>query len=428
VDTTLQKVAQVLSDQARRESAAFFPPEVAATLRRLLGFSPPEQYVEMLDPLGRRDPRMSGPSTLHLSPKARDNAARGLATFETLRHEAFGPYPVRLLTQPVLDSGRVVNLIQVGFPLRHFYETRRHFVRIMAIVSPVALLLAGGGGWLLAHRALAPVAQITAAAKRIGAEHLAERLEESGTGDELDQLARTLNEMLERLDDAFRQIRQFSADASHELQTPLTILKGELEVALRVPRTATAYQGLLGSALEEIDRIALLVDSLMLLARADAGVLRMDQRPVELHHLVQDVYAQTQILAEAKGIDFQLGPVECLVLPGDDERLRRLLLNLVDNAIKYTPRHGLVTLALRRQGNQAALHITDTGIGLSPQEQTQIFQRFYRTREARLHSATGSGLGLCIARSIAMAHGGTIRLDSAPGQGSTFTVYLPLPS
>jgi heavy metal sensor kinase len=430
VDTTLQKVAHVLSDQARRESAAFFPPEVAVTLRRLLGFSPPEQYVEMLDPLGRRDPRMSGPSTrtLHLSPQARDNAARGLATYETIHHEAFGPYPVRLLTQPVMDSGRVVNLVQVGFPLRNFYETRRHFVRIVAIVFPVALLLAGGGGWLLAHRALAPVAQITAAAQRIGAEHLAARLEESGTGDELDQLARTLNEMLERLDDAFRQIRQFSADASHELQTPLTILKGELEVALRAPRTAAAYRGILGSALEEIDRIALLVDGLMLLARADAGVLRMDQRPVELHLLVQNVYAQTQILAEAKRIDFQLGPVECLVLPGDDERLRRLLLNLVDNAIKYTPPGGRVTLALRRQGDQVALEVTDTGIGLSPQEQTQIFQRFYRTREARLQSATGSGLGLCIARSIAVAHGGTIQLDSAHGQGSTFTVYLPGPS
>jgi heavy metal sensor kinase len=429
VDATLEKVSQVLSEQARRETAAFFPPEVAAMLRRLLGFSPSDQYVEMLDPFGHRDPRLSRPSaqTLHLSPQARNNAARGLETFETIHDEAFGPYPIRLLTQPVIEAGRIVNLVQVGFPLRHIYEARRHFVRTMALVFPVALLLAGGGGWLLAHRALAPVAQMTAATQRISAEHLAERLEESGTGDELDQLASTLNAMLERLDNAFHQIRQFSADASHELQTPLTILKGELEVALRSPRTVAAYQGLLHSALEEIDRIAVLVDGLMLLARADAGVLRMDHRPVELHQLVQEVYGQSKILADAKAINVHLGRLEPLVILGDYERLRRLLLNLADNAIKYTPPSGHVTLALRRQGDRAELQVTDTGIGLSPQEQTQIFQRFYRTSEARRFSAVGSGLGLCIARSIVAAHGGTITLESAAGRGSTFTVCLPLP-
>jgi two-component system, OmpR family, sensor kinase len=426
IDTALQNIARVLSQQARREAAAFYPSAIDEIFRRFFGVSPLDRYVEMLDPRGQRDPRLQRPSTrsLPLSPAARANAGRGLPTWETI--DGLGDYPVRLFTQPVMQSGRLINLIQVGFSLQSFHETRRHFLHIMALMFPIALLLAGGGGWLLAHRALAPVAQMAQAAQRIGAAHLNERLNESGTDDELDQLARTLNAMLSRLDDAFRQIRQFSADASHELQTPLTILKGELEVALRAPRSADAYQQTMRSALEEIDRMAVLVDGLMLLARADAGVLRMDQQPVELDQLVQEIYEQTQILAAHKHVHLQLGPMEPITIQGDPERLRRLLLNLTHNAIKYTPSSGRVTLALQRCHDRAALRVSDTGIGLTPQEQKRVFQRFYRSDSARLHDAEGAGLGLCIARSIADAHGGTMELDSTPGAGSTFTVLLPL--
>ncbi len=426
VDTNLRRIAQVLSVQARREASSLFPATVDEVFRRFFGVSPLDRYFQMLDLRGRRDPRLphSRAQSLPLSPLARANAARGLPTFETV--EGLGEYPVRVLTTPVIKADRVINLVQVGLSLQNAYETRRHFVRMMALVLPIALLLAGSGGWLLAHRALARVAQMTSAAQRIGAEHLAERLTETGAGDELDRLATTLNAMLTRLDDAFRQIRQFSADASHELQTPLTILKGELEVALRAPRSPDAYQQILQSALEEIDRIAALVDGLMLLARADAGVLRMDRQPVELHQLVHEVYGQTQVLADAKQLTFQLGPVEPAIIQGDDERLRRLLLNLADNAIKYTPAGGHVTLSLQHRGEWATLRVADTGSGLSSEEQVRIFQRFYRSDEARTQGAEGSGLGLCIARSIAEAHGGAIQLDSVLGQGSTFTVCLPL--
>ncbi len=430
IDTALQNIAQVLNQQAQREAASLFPSRIDEMFRRFFGVSPLDRYVDMLDPGGRRDPRMhrSSPRSLPLSPTARVNAARGLPTWETVDNLGDGPsdYPVRLFTQPVVRSGRLVNFIRVGFSLQSFHETRRHFLRILALMFPIALILAGGGGWLLAHRALTPVVQMTTAAQRIGAAHLDERLDESGTGDELDQLARTLNAMLGRLDNAFRQIRQFSADASHELQTPLTILKGELEVALRAPRSAERYQQTMRSALEEIDRIASLVDGLMLLARADAGVLRMDQQPVELHQLVREVFDQTQILAARKHVHLQLGPVEPTVVQGDPERLRRLLLNLTDNAIKYTPSGGDITLSLQPRQTHAALQVADTGIGLSPEEQQQIFQRFYRSDATRALDAEGSGLGLCIADSIADAHGGTIEIDSTPGNGSTFTILLPL--
>jgi heavy metal sensor kinase len=426
MDVALTSVARTLAERAHGGGSGFFPSDIDEVFQRFFGFSPFERYFDMFDPLGRRDPPPPRPDSgnLALSPEALKNASGGLPTFETI--ESVGRPPIRLLTFPVIESGRVTRLIQVGMSLESLHRTRHRFLIIMAAVLPVGLLLAGGGGWLSARRALKPVDRMTETARRISAENLTGRLEEMKTGDELDRLAKTLNAMLGRLDAAFSQIRQFSADASHELQTPLTILKGELEVALRSPRSREEYQGTLRSALEEIDRIAHLVEGLLLLARADAGVLRMDHQRVDLTKVVEDVRRQTNPLAETRDITLSVGPVESVSIQGDEERLRRLLLNLVDNGIKYTPSGGRVTLSLQQEGEWGYLRISDTGIGLSPEEQERIFQRFYRSPEARSPEQGGAGLGLCIAESIAEAHGGRIQLESTPGQGSTFTVLLPL--
>jgi heavy metal sensor kinase len=427
IDSALQGVALALADQAARGSVPAVPDDIDAIFRRFFGISPWDRYVERRHPWGDRAPQES-PSQrerLPLSAGALNRAAQGLATFETV--EGLGPYPVRILTYPVRDASRAPSLIQVGMSLGSVSMTRRRFLLVMAAVLPLAMLLAGGGGWLLARRALKPVDRMTEAARRISAEHLDERVGTSGTGDELDRLASTLNEMLGRLDGAFRQIRQFSADASHELQTPLTILKGELEVALRAPRTPDEYRRVLGSALEESERIARLVEGLLLLSRADAGVLRMDRKPLDLAHLVAEVGEQTQVLASARGVTLAPGSLTPMAIQGDREHLRRLILNLVDNGIKYTPAGGCVTLTLQEEGIWAALRVSDTGIGLTPEEQERIFQRFYRAPEAVSRGDEGSGLGLCIVRSIAEAHGGRVEVDSAPNRGSTFTVFLPRP-
>ncbi len=424
VDTALSGVGRALAEQARSGGPAFLPPDVDEIFRRFFGFSPLDRYFDMIEPPGRSGlslPPRAG--KLPLSPEAMKNASEGLSTFETV--EGLAPYPVRVLTSPVLEKGRVVHLVQVGMSLEASINTRRRFLLTMAAVFPIGLLLAGGGGWLLARRALRPVDRMTETARRLSAEHLAARLEDTGANDELSRLARTLNEMLERLDTSFHQIRQFSADASHELQTPLTVLKGEIEVALRNPRTPEEYQRILKSALEEIDRVARLVEGLLLLARADAGVLRMDLQPVDLAQLVEDVYAQVKVLADTRNVSLFLGEMEPLSIRGDCERLRRVLLNLVDNAIKYTPPGGRVTISLQREGEWASLRVTDTGIGLAPEDRQKIFERFFRSAEARSRSEGGAGLGLCIARSIVEAHGGKIQVKSSPGLGSTFTVLLP---
>jgi two-component system OmpR family sensor kinase len=425
LDAALNGVAQAIAAQAQKDGRSQLPSDLNEIFRRFFGFSPAHPHFEMLDPFGRLQPGgLASPPEFPLTLEALKNALQGVATYETLE----GPdhYPVRVLVLPVLSGGQVSNLVQVGISLENLYNTRRRFVLIMAAVFPLGLLLAGGGGWLLARRALRPVDHMTRAAQRISGEHLEERLQETGTGDELDRLAMTLNEMLSRLDDSFRQVRQFSADASHELQTPLTILKGEIEVALRSPRNPEEYRQVLFSSLEEIERISRLVEGLLLLARADSGVLRLDLKPIDLHQLVAGVSAQMQRQAADQGVSLQLDVPEPVTVCGDRDHLTRLILNLIDNAIKYTPAGGRVTLSLRRDGGQALLGVADTGIGLSAAEQARIFTRFYRAAQARSQRGGGAGLGLCIAQSIAEAHGGKIQVHSSPGQGSTFTAVLPI--
>jgi two-component system, OmpR family, sensor kinase len=421
VDASLNSVARVLEERSQGRSASFPPSEIDEVFRRFFGFSPWERYYGWFDPGGRMN---SGSGQLRLSPKALKNAAEGRFTFETV--QGIAEYPVRILTLPVLKSGRLVNLIQVGMSLENTYSTRHRFLLILSAVLPVALFLAGGVGWLLARRALAPVDRMAEAARRISVENLAQRLADPGAGDELSRLARTLNEMLDRLEKSFLQVRQFSADASHELQTPLTILKGEMEVGLRMERSPEEYRRILESGLEEIDRISLLVEGLLLLARAEARALKMDWRPVDLSRLLEEVYEQAGLPAGNRTVAISLGPRAPLSIQGDEGHLKRALWNLADNAIKYTPAGGRVTLSLQQRQGLACLIVEDTGIGIPEEERVRVFDRFYRSKEAIQRGERGYGLGLCIARSIVEAHGGRIEIESAPGRGSKFTLFLPI--
>jgi signal transduction histidine kinase len=295
---------------------------------------------------------------------------------------------------------------------------------------------------------------MTQAARRIEAENLAERLHGAESNDELGRLAGTLNEMLGRLEAAFAQARRFSADASHELRTPLTVLRGEIEVALRSPRDAEEYRVVLESALQEVERLSRLTADLLLLSRADAGALRPARETVELDRLLEEAAKQGEILARGRDVRVGLEAVEPLVARGDAGLLGQLLLNLVDNAVKYTPDGGRVGLALcarsrsvDQSNGQAAdtrtgsghsitrpldhltawaeIAVRDTGPGIPTEILPHIFDRFYRADQARSREVGGAGLGLCIARTIAELHGGRIEVESAPGAGSVFRLLLP---
>jgi heavy metal sensor kinase len=419
VDASLRSVARVLEERSRARGS-FPPSDVDEIFRRFFGFSPWERYFGLFDPGGRMD---TGSGKLRLTPEALKNAADGRLTFETV--EGIAEHPVRLLTMPVIRAGRLVNLIQVGMSLQNMRSTKRMFLLTLSAVLPIALLLAAGGGWLLARRALAPVDRMAEAARRISVENLADRLADPGKGDELSRLARTLNEMLDRLENSFQQVRQFSADASHELQTPLTILRGEMEVALRMPRSTEEYRRILESGLEEIDRISRLVEGLLLLARSEARALKMDLKTVNLLPLLEEVHEQAAAPASNRNVTLSLDAAEPVAAKGDQALLKRAISNLVDNAVKYTPAGGRVTLSLEQRDGWARVGIEDTGIGIPLEEQARIFDRFYRSQEALSMGEGGYGLGLCIARSIVETHGGRIELESGPGRGSRFTILLP---
>jgi heavy metal sensor kinase len=423
-DSALRSVAVALADRSTGEARNLLPPDLDEIFRRFFGSPPMGPYFEWLNPGGDLQGGPNEPNLPPFTDLARRNAMGGVATLETFK--GYQPHPVRVLTWPVVRSGRVIAVVRVGMSQMSLDRTLSNVLLIMAGLFPLALALAGGGGWLLAHRALSPLDDMTRAARTIGAGRLSARIELTGANDELDRFAETLNEMLARLEAAFTEMRQFTADASHELQTPLTILRGEMEIALRSKRNPEEYVEVMRSALEETERISILVEGLLLLARSDAGVLKMDRRPVDLLALVEEVLGQLGPMAQEKKLSLIPARIEPAVVSGDLAHLRRLLLNLVDNAIKYTRPGGEVRVSVAPGKENALLVVADTGVGVPDDEKQKIFQRFYRSPEARAGSQGGSGLGLSIVKSIVEAHGGKIELESEPGKGSAFKVWLPL--
>ncbi|MGE3309806.1 MAG: sensor histidine kinase [Limisphaerales bacterium] len=280
------------------------------------------------------------------------------------------------------------------------------------------------GGWWLLRKALAPLENLATTVGQLRASNLREPLPRSGTGDEVDRLTEALNTSHAQLEEAFKRIRNFTLNASHELKTPLALLHSEIEAALADPKIGPRQREVFASQLDEIQRLGRIVSDLSLLARADAGQTQLQHEPVLLHELVQDSFADAEILAQPRKIKVQLNPCESTTLRGDRHRLRQLLLNLTDNAIKHNQNGGRVLMALRQLDQQAELVITNTGPGIAPDRLPRVFDRFYRGDESHNGDTEGSGLGLSIVQWIVEAHGGTIQITSA---GETkVTVLLPL--
>lgn len=316
--------------------------------------------------------------------------------------------------------------IVVGYPLEELRDALENLYSIFLILIPIALVVSVIGGLYLANTSLRPVDEITRRARRITAENLDQTIPLRRVDDEIGRLTATMNDMIRRLHDSFAQVRQFSADASHELRTPLTVMRGEIELALRNVKTAEEYRRVMASALEEILRLTTIIDNLLLLARADRGMYDGTFSEVDLAELAGELYDDGTMLAEPKRITVTLERNDPAMIVGDRVRLRQLFLNLIDNAIKYTPEGGSVSIAVERNNGSALFRVKDTGIGIPPEETGRVFDRFYRVDKARSREMGGSGLGLSIARWIAELHRGSIRVESEVDRGSVFTVELPL--
>ncbi|HEU6449608.1 MAG TPA: ATP-binding protein [Verrucomicrobiae bacterium] len=288
-----------------------------------------------------------------------------------------------------------------------------------------AILLGLLGGWWITRRALAPVTKLTEAVEKIHERNLQDQIPRTHNGDELDRLTDVFNAMTARLDGSFQRVREFTLHASHELKTPLTVLRGELETALHEENLTANQKERLLSEIDEIERLAKIVDGLTLLTRADAGQIKLNFEPVRMDELVRESFADAKILAQPQNIRVHLTACEETTISGDRHRLRQFLLNLTDNAIKYNQPGGTVNVSLRGNGQIAELKIENTGVGVAPEFQARVFERFFRGDTSHNKSIDGCGLGLSIAQWIVMAHGGEIRFSSIPGQLTTVTVGLP---
>ncbi len=331
----------------------------------------------------------------------------------------------RLAILPLHDETGKDYQVRIGYSLKPIDESFENLRLFLLAGVPLIVAMAAMGGWLLARGSLHPVASITQAARQISAQGLARRIPVRGVSDELDELAQTFNEMLERLERSFEQARNFSFDAAHELRTPLTAMRGETEVALLKHSSAEELRRVLRSNLEEINRITAIVNDLLTVAQGEAGTLELRRDAVALSDLAGSIVETVQVLAEDKEVKLEASIEPGVRVTGDSLRLSQLLLNLLDNAIKHSGPGQTVRLSLEKDGVAPVLRVEDSGVGIAEEDLPHIFDRFFRTDRSRSRQVPGSGLGLSISKWIVDAHGGQISVASQLGAGSVFTVRLP---
>jgi heavy metal sensor kinase len=322
------------------------------------------------------------------------------------------------------DGSRFV--VESGVPYHQIEVVLHGLLLTFAVYMPFIISLAVVSGYWLMRRSLQPVDEITKRAEGITSTNLSERLPVIRTGDELERLSISLNLMIERLDQAFQHINRFSADASHELRTPLTILQLELENIAESQRLNSAQTDQIGSALEETHRMSHIVENLLAISRLDAGEVKMDKTRLDLGQLAASTAEQMRLLAEEKTILFRSDVADDVYIEGDRSRLQQVIVNLIANAIKYTPEAGEVEVSVRADGRTAVLEVSDNGVGIPAHALAHVFERFYRADKARSRNSGGAGLGLAIVKAICTAHGAEIQVSSQEGQGSRFAVQLPL--
>jgi two-component system, OmpR family, sensor kinase len=341
-----------------------------------------------------------------------------------LRFDAGNRLLIQAMTVTTPNGGRFV--VESGAPYNQIEVVLHGLLLTLAIYMPFVVSLAVAGGYWLMRRSLQPVDEITRRAEGITFSNLSERLPVIRTGDELERLSMSLNRMIERLDDAFQHINRFSADASHELRTPLTILQLELEGIAQNHRWDGALGDQIGSALEETHRMSRVVESLLAISRLDAGELKMDKTRLDLGELVVSTASEMTLLAEEKSIRLHSHATTGVFVEGDRTRLQQVIVNLVDNAIKYTQEGGSVGVSVGSEGDSAILEVSDNGPGIPAQALSHVFERFYRADKARSRASGGTGLGLSIVKAICAAHNAEVKVSSQEGRGTTFRVELPL--
>ena len=424
IDHKIKSIAEVLSSSMTETHSQSLFGNFERYLENTLGKKPKGKFIQIIDASGKIGARLNDleAEAVPVSFTTLERALRGEIVYETI--ETARPR-LRMITMPILENKKVTSIVQVGSSLEEFEDTMKRLLIIMI----VSIITATGGtivvGYFMAKKTMKPVDQIRRTAVKITSSNLDERIELKGRKDELGRLAETFNAMIARLKDSFQRINQFSIDVSHELKTPLTILKGETELALRKERTNEEYKKSLQSNLEEIDRMSRIIDDLLLLSKAETKDIRLNLEKVDLRDLLADVCLNMKIFGENKGVEIIARDLDDIRIIGDELKLRRMITNIVENGIKYGRSGGYVAVSSQKQNGYACINVKDNGPGISSGDIKYIFDRFYRADRSRKR-ASGSGLGLSISKWIAQAHRGTIEVESTPAAGSLFTIKLPM--
>ncbi|HEX4716103.1 MAG TPA: ATP-binding protein, partial [Ktedonobacteraceae bacterium] len=380
--------------------------------------------VRILNGTGRTTYISPAFHALSLPPNSLTNSLHGIPWRDTIT--AHNGQAVRVYSVALSDNGTVFGVLQVGESLAQLTATLQSITIALLVITPFVLLLGAIGSYWLAKRAFRPVLHLTRTTREIKAGDLHRRVPVPRARDEVYELALTFNEMIGRLDQAFTQQRRFVADASHELRTPITVIRSITDVALEEPLGFDECVEALRDINAETERLSHLINDLLVLARADEEQMPLEREPVRLDLLACDIAATMEPLAMERGIKLQLQMLSPASVFGDTARLILMIMGLVDNALTYTNAGGVVTLGVEVHGVLARLVVRDTGIGIAERDVAHIFERFYRADPARSRLASGSGLGLAIADWVVRVHGGSITVKSQIDQGSTFTITLPL--
>ncbi|MGD2089364.1 MAG: ATP-binding protein [Candidatus Aminicenantes bacterium] len=337
-------------------------------------------------------------------------------------------HPLRIILYPVQQEGNKAYLIQVGTSLKKMFSTLKDFLMVLIFSGPVLLLISVLGGYFILTRVLHPMKTVVQTAKKITAEDLSLRIQPNNQKNEIGQLIITFNEMISRLERSVLQIKQFSSDASHDLKTPLTVIRGEVDIALRKNRPPAEYIKTLTSVREEAKKLEGIIDNLLFLSCIDSRSYQRSFENVHPDEILLEVFEKTTPLANEKQLAYVLEKIERISLPGDPILLSRLLMNLVDNAIKYTPPGGRIQMSLKNSGEKTILAIQDNGIGIPENALPFIFNRFYRVDQSRTQRNEGAGLGLSIVKKIADIHQAEVDIHSQLNKGTTILVSFPLSS
>ena len=331
---------------------------------------------------------------------------------------------LRIVNSPIAGPGGRTYLLQVGVSLRTLDVSLSRYRDLLLVLTPLSLLLAAAGAWWLSGFALAPLTRAAFAARDIDIATLGRRLPTRGVKDELEDMTLAFNETLGRLERSIGEMRQFSTALAHELRTPLAALRGEIELALRATRDVDLQQSL-ASQIEDIDRLTRLIEHVLTLARAESGQIPLSFGAVDLGELASSLVETLEPVANARTIALRCEPAPVVVALGDTGWLERLVLNLIDNAMKFTREGGCVIVRVSRHGERACLEVADTGIGMTPDVVAHVFERFYQADPSRSSPSGGAGLGLSLVKWIVDRHHGTVSVESTPEKGSTFRVALP---